>query len=59
MLEEYQCEICGTKFMIVFEELEDKVRYCPSCGKPDGIELTGSKVIVMQSKGLENGAKTA
>ena len=32
-IEKTQCNYCGSQFLVIFEEEEEVIKYCPSCGE--------------------------
>ena len=44
MLSEFECQICGTKFVVAFTDVRPgfPVRYCVACGSDD-LKCLGSK----------------
>tara|TARA_E500000178_G_scaffold319363_1_gene341577 strand:- start:4640 stop:4897 length:258 start_codon:yes stop_codon:yes gene_type:complete len=32
-IEKTECHYCGSQFLVIFEEEEEVIKYCPSCGE--------------------------
>lgn len=43
MRHEEKCPFCDVDFIITFEDVEDELLFCPSCGEefPDEVDLSG------------------
>lgn len=38
-----ECDYCGSQFKIVFEDDDEEVQYCPSCGESIELEEDGEE----------------